>query len=137
MSPSDANGQQSEEFEFEQALAEVERSLQSLKERHNQIQHDQQHEIDLKARQEQLKGQLQRASTPALKTELQQIQDQLDELEVSLESRLFSLSTLKEPFWQAVRFGGLGLVIGWGLAFAVLQSPPPPTQPTSTLQQPK
>jgi hypothetical protein len=135
MSPPDANGQQSEELEFEQRLAEVERSLLALKDRHTQIQQGQQRQSDLKARQENLKGQLRNTPSPVLKAELQQIQDQLDELEVSLESRLFSLSTLKEPFWQAVRFGGLGLIIGWGLAFAVLQNPQPDSPPASTPQQ--
>jgi predicted RNase H-like nuclease (RuvC/YqgF family) len=134
MSPPDTTGQQSEELEFEQTLAEVERSLQELKDRHAQIQNDQQRRIELQARQEQLKRQLRHAPSPALKTELQQIQDQLDELEVALESRLFSLSTLKEPFWQIVRFGGLGLILGWSLAFAVLQNPQPKPQPTATVQ---
>lgn len=134
MSPPNTNGQQSEELEFEQSLAEVERSLQALKDRHAQIQHDQQRQTELQGRQEQVKRQLRHAPTPALKTELQQIQDQLDELEVALESRLFSLSTFKEPFWQIVRFGGLGLILGWSLAFAVLQSPQPKPQPTATVQ---
>jgi predicted RNase H-like nuclease (RuvC/YqgF family) len=137
MSPPDANGRQSEELELEQALAEVERSLQSIKDRHTQIQRDQQRQSDLKARQENLQGQLRNSASPTLQAELQKIQEQLDDLEVSLESRLFSLSTLKEPFWQAVRFGGLGLVIGWGLAFAVLQTPQPAPAPTSPLQQPR
>lgn len=134
MSPPDANGRQSEELEFEQTLAEVERSLQALKDRHTQVEHDQQRQTELQTRQEQLKRQLHNAPSPALKTEIQQIQDQLDELEVALESRLFSLSTLKEPFWQVIRFGGLGLIIGWSLAFAVLQSPQPNPQPTATMQ---
>lgn len=134
MSPPDANGQQSEKLEFEQTLAEVERSLQALKERHAQVQHDQHQQTELKARQEHLTHQSQSTHSPALKTELQHIQDQLDELEVALESRLFSLSSLKEPFWQIIRFGGLGLILGWSLAFAVLQSPQPNPQPTSTLQ---
>lgn len=134
MSPPDANGRQSEELEFEQTLAEVERSLQALKDRHTQVQQDQQRQAELQTRQEQLQRQLQNAPSPALKTEIQHIQDQLDELEVALESRLFSLSTLKEPFWQIIRFGGLGLIIGWSLAFAVLQNPQPNPQPTPTIQ---
>jgi hypothetical protein len=136
MSPPDANGRQSEELEFEQGLAEAERSLQALKDRHLQIQQDQQRQTDLQVRQQQLKDELQNQSSSSLKSELQQIQEQLDELEVSLESRLFSLSTLKEPFWQAVRFGGLGILIGWGLAFVTLQSPQPNPQP-APMQQSK
>ncbi|GAC1482640.1 MAG: hypothetical protein NVS2B14_21410 [Chamaesiphon sp.] len=44
---------------------------------------------------------------------MKQIQDQIETLEVNLESQLFSWGSLKEPFWQAVRFGGLGVVVGW------------------------
>jgi hypothetical protein len=49
----------------------------------------------------------------ALQTELKQIKEQLETIELNLESQLFSWGSLKEPFWQAVRFGGLGVVIGW------------------------
>jgi len=48
-----------------------------------------------------------------LKVELRQIKEQLEAIEINLESQLFSLGSLKEPFWQAVRFGGLGVVVGW------------------------
>jgi hypothetical protein len=36
----------------------------------------------------------------------------LEEVDLMLESRLLNLW---EPFWQAVRFGGLGIAIGWFL----------------------
>jgi len=26
---------------------------------------------------------------------------------------LFSWDTLKRPFWQAIRFGSVGVIIGW------------------------
>ena len=51
--------------------------------------------------------------TPEIKAELTRIQKQLETLEINLESRLFSWNTLKRPFWQAIRFGGLGVIIGW------------------------
>ncbi|MGL4619237.1 MAG: DUF2203 domain-containing protein, partial [Chroococcidiopsis sp.] len=38
---------------------------------------------------------------------------QLETIEVNLESQLFSWGSLKAPFWQAVRFGGLGVIVGW------------------------
>ncbi|HEY9884583.1 MAG TPA: hypothetical protein V6C98_13325 [Thermosynechococcaceae cyanobacterium] len=112
---------------FEQELATIERSLADLKERYIQVQQDEQTQAQLQERQGQLKQQGQRS--PALKAELAHLQTQLDELEVKLESRLFSWGSLREPFWQVVRFGGLGIVIGWSIAFTVLQSPNPSPQP--------
>jgi hypothetical protein len=125
----DADAPQSEEFvfeqEFERDLAAVERSLAALKQRYAQVQQDQATQAQLQERQKALKQQLQRQRSTEMKAELQQIEMQLDELETSLESHLFTWGSLKESFWQIVRFSGLGLVIGWMLAFAVLQSPKP------------
>ncbi|MBD2038731.1 hypothetical protein H6F76_27645 [Leptolyngbya sp. FACHB-321] len=114
---------------FEQELAAIERSLTGLKERYMQVQQDEQTQAQLQEHQKQLKQQIQRSPSPALKAELTQLQTQLDALEVKLESRLFSWGSLREPFWQIVRFGGLGLVVGWSIALAVLQSPNPSPQP--------
>ncbi len=47
--------------------------------------------------------------------ELAQIQDRVEALKVTLESQLLSWREVQEPFWQIVRFVGLGLVIGWFL----------------------
>lgn len=102
--------------EFEQALLEVEQSLELLKERYKQVQRDQQQQAELQQRRQQIKKLQQRGSNrQSLKAELQQIQEQLDTIELNLESKLFSWGSLKEPFWQAIRFGGIGIVIGWML----------------------
>lgn len=131
MSRPDANQPQSEEIRFEQALAEVERSLQELKQRYSQVQRDQATQTQLQARQETLKHQLKQRPSPEAKTELKQIEDQLDELATQLESQLLTWGSLKTAFWQIVRFSGLGVVLGWFLAFAVLQAPrPQPPAPT-------
>ncbi|XHX77118.1 MAG: hypothetical protein RBJ76_22170 [Stenomitos frigidus ULC029] len=114
---------------FEPEFAAIERSLADLKERYTQVQQDEQTQAQLQERQKQLKQQSQRSPSAALKAELAQLQTQLDALEVTLESRLFSWGSLREPFWQIVRFGGLGIVIGWSIALAVLQSPNPSPQP--------
>lgn len=45
--------------------------------------------------------------------ELAQMQDRIEALKVTLESHLLSWREIQEPFWQIVRFGGLGLVVGW------------------------
>lgn len=114
-----------EAAEFEQALADVEQTLHDLKTRYTQVQQDQQRQIELRHRREDIHQHLRQSPVPALKAELDQIQDQLDELEVNLESRLFTLGSLKEPFWQIVRFGGLGVILGWLLAFVTLNGPAP------------
>jgi predicted RNase H-like nuclease (RuvC/YqgF family) len=121
------------EAEFEQSLAEVERSLQDLKTRYQQVQIDQQQQTELQERRDRLRQELSQTPTPELQTELKQIRNQLETLEVSLESRLISESSLREIFWQMVRFGGLGIVIGWFLAFAVIKSPQPAPQPSQTV----
>lgn len=98
-------------LDFEQELEEVETSLRFLKDRYAQIQKDQQQ----KAQWQQELNNLQhnRKHTPEMKAELSRLQKQLETIEIGLESQLFSWNTLKRPFWQAVRFGGLGVIIGW------------------------
>ncbi|MFB2922522.1 MULTISPECIES: DUF2203 domain-containing protein [Aerosakkonema] len=113
--PSQRSPNESADFEreFVQGLEEVERSLQALKERYAQVQQDKQRQAELKHRYEDVRQQQRTNRSPQLKAELQQIQQQLEILEVNLESSLFSWSSLKEPFWMAVRFAGIGIAIGW------------------------
>ncbi|MEH2460314.1 hypothetical protein [Nostoc sp.] len=99
------------EPDFEQELEEVERSLLSLKERYDQVQHDRQQQAQWQQHRDQLKHN--KSQTPQFKAELRQIQQQLEMLELNLESQLFSWRSLKKPFWQVVRFGGMGVIIGW------------------------
>jgi len=47
--------------------------------------------------------------------ELAEMQNRIEALKVTLESHLLSWREVQEPFWQIVRFGGLGLVVGWFL----------------------
>ncbi|NJM69301.1 MAG: hypothetical protein HC862_03190 [Scytonema sp. RU_4_4] len=101
--------EENQKQEFEQELLKVEDALATLKERYNQIQADRACQREL---QQRLK-QLHHSKLPNVKAELKQIQQQLEVLELNLESQLFSWGSLKEPFWQAVRFGGLGVIIGW------------------------
>ncbi len=115
-----------EELDFEQELATVEQTLQDLKNRYGQVQQDQHSQEQLLQQQETLKQQLRQTPTPELKAELKQVQEKLTELEFALESRLFSFSSFKEAFWQIVRFTGLGIILGWSLAFCTMQQPKPP-----------
>ncbi len=100
--------------EFSLSLREVERSLIALKERYTQVQHDLRRQAQLRQRFDQVNKELRKTQVPiTLKVELRRIKEQLEALEINLESQLFSWDSLKEPFWQAVRFGGLGVVVGW------------------------
>lgn len=127
MSPPDTDGPMSEELDFEQELAKVERSLEDLKQRYTQVKQDQETQAQLQQRKQELQQQLQQSPAKDLKAELKAIDNQLDELQLNLESKLFTWGSLREAFWQIVRFSGLGIVIGWFLAFAVLQQPRPET----------
>ena len=57
--------------------------------------------------------------TPEIKAELTRIQKPWETWEINWESWLFSWNNLKRPFWQAIRFGGLGVIIGWLLKYWV------------------
>ena len=60
-------------------------------------------------------GDLRSHSTPhkeELLKQLQELGEQLEQIEADLESRLLSWSSFREPFWQIVRFVGIGIIIG-------------------------
>ena len=103
--------------EFSLMLADVERSLVALKQRSTQVQQDLKRQAELQQRLKQVKQELHRNYVSELKSELQQIKEQLETIEINLESQLFSWGSLREPFWQAIRFGGLGVIVGWILKF--------------------
>ncbi len=54
-----------------------------------------------------------------LKSQLQTVQTQLQEIETSIFSEMITLSIFKEPFWQIVRFSGLGFLLGFFLKSCV------------------
>ena len=112
-SPSDPRLEEGDQQELAREIEQVERSLLALKERYAQVQRDRDRQKELQHRLEDVRGDMRRNRSPQLLAELQQIKQQLETLEVSLESSLFSFSSLKEPFWQAVRFAGIGIAIGW------------------------
>jgi len=108
---------------FERLLGDLEASFQSLKERYQQIKQAQAQQSALQRRLEAIEGELQTAQSQLqiteLKKEAQQILHQLEALSVNLESRLINWESLREVFWQAVRFAGLGIVVGWLLRSCV------------------
>ena len=99
------------EPEFAQELEEVERSLIELKERYMQVESDREQKALLQQRRQDL--QQNKHPTPEIKAELKHIQHQLEVLELNLESQLLTWRSFKKPFWQVVRFGGMGVIIGW------------------------
>jgi chromosome segregation ATPase len=130
MSATEANAtpNPSEDLSFEQMLQNLEGNFVQLKERYAQVQADQARQTELQQRQAKI------GDRPELQTELAQLETELHELEVRLESQLFSWDSWKQYFWQTVRFLGLGVVIGWGMAFYVMKQPIPnaiePNQPS-------
>jgi hypothetical protein len=108
-----------DDIDFEEALADVERQWESLVERYAQIKRDRDRQAQLENRREDIWEQTRENPLPELKEELGRIKRELETIEVNLESSLFSWGSLKEPFWQAVRFGGLGIVLGWLLKSCV------------------
>lgn len=113
----DANPETLEDWEtLRVQLQETEAALTGLRLRFEQVQEDQQRRDYLQQQQQRSRQDLKQADQrdrAALKQELRRVQHQLDEVELALESRLFTWSSFKEPFWLAVRFGGLGVVLGW------------------------
>ena len=107
------NSQLGDLGEFSLLLADVERSLVALKQRYTQVQQDLKRQVELQQRLKQVKQELRKNHMPQFRVELRQIKEQLETIEINLESQLFSWGSLKEPFWQAVRFGGMGVIIGW------------------------
>ena len=51
------------------------------------------------------------------KEEIAQLEERVESLKITLESQLLSWREASEPFWQIVRYVGLGLAIGWALGF--------------------
>ena len=99
--------------DIETSITEAEQALTAIKQRYAQIEGDRQRKIELKHRLEEIRPQLAKNKLPALQAEIKEIKTQLETIEVNLESQLFTIDVFKEPFWQAVRFGGLGIVVGW------------------------
>ncbi|MBF2015861.1 MAG: hypothetical protein IGS23_11805 [Rivularia sp. T60_A2020_040] len=119
------------EQELQQEILSVEQNLGELKQRYAQMLADKQRQIELVRHSDEVKKQLQQTTTRTLKAELKQIQEKLENLDNALGlfsetylvlfggSVIFTKSGLKDLFWQVVRFGGLGVIIGWLLKSVV------------------
>ena len=135
MSATDANAEPNSESDFDQMLQTLDGNVAKLKARYTQIQTDQAHQTALQTRKAQL-AQQKGANQPELAAELAKIETELNEVDIRLESQLIPSGFLKDYFWQTVRFVGLGMAIGWGMAFYVMKHPTPnaiePNQPIQT-----
>ncbi len=99
-------------IEFDREIADLEQLLSDLKHRQADIELAQRERSVLARQRNEL--QHRGAKYPAAQQELELIRSRLIELDLTLESRLLNEWKLMwEPFWQAVRFGGLGIAIGW------------------------
>lgn len=102
------------EIDIEEEIINLEASVEKLKQRYQQIQIDTARQEELIAEKKAAEQELANNNNhDSLKSELNYIKKELSEIELRLESELFKWSNLSEPFWQAVRFLGLGIIIGW------------------------
>ncbi|MEM9807333.1 MAG: hypothetical protein AAF959_18875 [Cyanobacteria bacterium P01_D01_bin.56] len=90
--------------EFATALGETSKDFKALRQRYKEVREAFVQRAEAQAHITQ--GHLPRA-------ELTRLKKQIETLEETLENQLLSWNNLKEPFWQVLRFVGLGLVLGW------------------------
>lgn len=117
---SSANHAPEFDIEFPAALDETEMTLTQIRTRYLEIQTAQAEKAQLEktlshletdiAQQTELKQ-----SIAELETELIQVQEQIHNLGVTLESQLWKWHDLKEPFWKFIRHFGLGFAFAFAL----------------------
>jgi chorismate mutase len=101
-----------ETMDFDREIADLEYAIATLKQRQAEIELAERERVVLSRQSNELKHK--GSKQPEVKQELQQIRSRIEQLDITLESRLLNEWKLMwEPFWQAVRFGGLGIAIGW------------------------
>lgn len=128
MSQSDPEKLPNHDREFAEKMADVEQTLLRLKQRYRQVQGDQQQQKAISEQLQALNPSDEDDPDPHLIPQIEDLKAQLQELELHLESSLLSnpdllrllwqevrRGLLGDVFWQIVRFGGLGVIIGWVL----------------------
>ena len=114
------------ESDFALSLAALTQSLQTLQTRYDEVQSHRAKQQQFEEHRADLEARWQAEQRPELEQELQQMKAQLEELSLQLESELLTDKQLQkifwdglrqglmgDVFWQIVRFGGLGIVVGW------------------------
>jgi ABC-type Fe3+ transport system permease subunit len=97
------------------SLVELQRQLEELAQRLARLQAGIANLIQL----QQLETAAPAADAQAAAQEVLRLQEAADSFELELAQQVVSWDHLQETFWQAVRFGGLGLLVGWLLAWVV------------------
>ena len=92
--------------DFATALEETHKDFDALHQRYDEVR-------EAFVQRSQLQSTITQGHLP--KAELNRLKKQLETLEETLENQLMTWNNLKEPFWQVLRFVGLGLVLGWFL----------------------
>lgn len=113
---------------FGLALAALTQSLQKLQTRYDEVQSQRDKQQQIQEHCTDVEARLDLEKQPELERELEQIKLELHELSLQLESELLTDRQLQkmfwdglrqglmgDVFWQIIRFGGLGLIVGWGL----------------------
>lgn len=95
--------------ETETLLAEVKQKFEAAKITDNDRQNLQIRKQELERK---LQTRLNLQQRQELKAQLQTIQTQLEDIDTAIAAQLITWSSFKEPFWQIVRFGGLGFLLG-------------------------
>ncbi|MBT9311326.1 hypothetical protein [Leptothoe kymatousa] len=90
--------------EFATALEETKKDFKALRQRYGEVR-------DAFTQRAEAQAKITQGHLP--KAELNRLKKQIETLEETLENQLLSWNNLKEPFWQILRFVGLGLVLGW------------------------
>ncbi|MFN9534021.1 MAG: DUF2203 domain-containing protein [Pseudanabaena sp.] len=124
--------------DIEAQLQETKGLLEEIEQRFHQVRRDSLKQNELRSQKEQIREQIQDISSDRLASnknqkirrkpnsrndrssphkeellkQLDAVTEQLEQIEADLESRLLSWSSFREPFWQIVRFVGLGIFIG-------------------------
>ncbi len=114
------------ELDFLKDLAKTEQTLAQLKQRYQQIQDARQQQEQIENKQQQIQQEWEKTQLSELHSQLERLQEQLDELKIILESELLSSQQSRQLFfeairqvflaglfWQIVRFGGIGVLVGW------------------------
>ena len=124
--------------DIEVQLQETKGLLEEIEQRFQQVRRDSLKQNELQTQKEQIREQIQDISSDRadrnknqkirrkpnsrnerssphkeeLLKQLDAVTEQLEQIEADLESRLLSWSSFREPFWQIVRFVGIGIIIG-------------------------
>lgn len=107
------------DHEFLAEFEAVAESLAALDARYRQIQRDRHQRDQIQAEMQAIahsnaRSPRSKANPPSSdRDRLRRVRDRLEQLELNLESSLFSWSGLREPVWFGLRYGGLGFILGW------------------------